>query len=278
MNEFTPKKIDTRDTTRKPQNLRKTKSILIGAGNTVFGADIRGMWLGAKRFADAPFRVNMLGEVEGISFTGTTLTGATINGSTITGGTIKTVDSNTRVELSSSSNALLVYQDYLGNPVQRVSLDASGIYFARFDGVASGGIFGLGTNSLYLTTGANGFQFTESSIVPSNSQDLGGSFIASDRFGTIYLLNSPDVSSDIRLKKNIKDIHYGLDSILKINPISFNRDKEKRTHLGFSAQEINKVLPEITSKGKDGFLSITPEEIIPVLVQAIKELNSKIEH
>ena len=59
-----------------------------------------------------------------------------------------------------------------------------------------------------------------------------------------------------------------------MNPISFERDKKKK-HLGFSAQEIQKILPEIVAGSKDKLL-LRPEEIIPVLVNAIKEQDERI--
>lgn len=34
-----------------------------GYGNAIFGADVNGIWLGAADFADAPFKVNMDGDV-----------------------------------------------------------------------------------------------------------------------------------------------------------------------------------------------------------------------
>lgn len=34
-----------------------------GAGNSIFGSDENGIWLGAAEWGDAPFRVNMEGQV-----------------------------------------------------------------------------------------------------------------------------------------------------------------------------------------------------------------------
>ncbi len=41
----------------------------IGAGDTSFNVDLGGMWIGNRRFADAPFRINMLGQGFGRFFT-----------------------------------------------------------------------------------------------------------------------------------------------------------------------------------------------------------------
>jgi len=72
------------DTKAKPSPVERTgmahgKSIIerlwslaVGAGTTVFRADISGIWLGAKKWADGPFRVDMEGNVtaESITVTG----------------------------------------------------------------------------------------------------------------------------------------------------------------------------------------------------------------
>jgi hypothetical protein len=60
--------------------------------------------------------------------------------------------------------------------------------------------------------------------------------------------------SDEALKKNIKNRIGCLDLIEKLNPIEFNYKKEKggKKHLGFSAQEVEKVLPELVHEDEDG--------------------------
>jgi hypothetical protein len=56
-------------------------SMRIGAGDTVFSSDISGIWLGAKAFADAPFSVDMEGNLVATSVS---ITGGTIEGVDIT--------------------------------------------------------------------------------------------------------------------------------------------------------------------------------------------------
>ena len=66
-------------------------SMQVGAGATVFCADISGIWLGAKTFALAPFKVDMSGNVtaSSVTITGGTITGTTVAGYLLlTGGTL----------------------------------------------------------------------------------------------------------------------------------------------------------------------------------------------
>ena len=96
-------------------SLRNLKELFVGGAGYFFGVDKRGLWLGSPNYDDAPFKVDMEGNVEGIGFDGQTVTGATlvggtiigndITGSTIEGGTVdgavvRTSDGPNRVELN----------------------------------------------------------------------------------------------------------------------------------------------------------------------------------
>jgi hypothetical protein len=92
--------------------------------------------------------------------------------------------------------------------------------------------------------------------------------------------------SDIRYKKNITPVTYGLNEILQINPIKYNYDLpigdirhgDTDNHLGLSAQEVQSIIPEAVHimKGKD-MLAMTYLELIPVLINGIKEQQVQIE-
>jgi len=141
------------------------------------------------------------------------------------------------------------------------------------------------------------------SITPTitNTYDLGTS---ASRWKNIYLQNSPIVTSDITLKKNIKDLGYGLTEIMKLNPISYQWKNDyigktfipenlRQTSLGFSAQELQTVLPEVVKThdwkitneaNPKTFESVQNEklgvmytQIIPVTVKAIQEQQAQIE-
>lgn len=84
-------------------------------------------------------------------------------------------------------------------------------------------------------------------------------------------------ASDERLKKNIKDISYGLYEIEKLRPVSYNFKKgDDQTKLGFIAQETKDVLPEIVDGSEDTNYGISYDEVIPVLVKAVQELSAEV--
>jgi hypothetical protein len=86
-------------------------------------------------------------------------------------------------------------------------------------------------------------------------------------------------SSDITLKGNIQTLTNSLDKIKALNGVTFtwNSDPDKKTKIGFIAQEVQKVLPQIVNKNfQDETLGVEYTSIIPVLVNAIKELEARV--
>lgn len=61
INPFTDIPLPVNTDAEKLRSLVNGRSLNIGNGDTAFKADRSGIWLGAKTFADAPFKVDMLG-------------------------------------------------------------------------------------------------------------------------------------------------------------------------------------------------------------------------
>ena len=87
--------------------------------------------------------------------------------------------------------------------------------------------------------------------------------------------------SDRRLKKNIQDLNYGLKEIIALQPVTYNwidPSKTNKLQLGLIAQDARKVLPEIVNGDEEkGKLGINYVELVPVLINAIKEQQSKLD-
>ena len=86
------------------------------------------------------------------------------------------------------------------------------------------------------------------------------------------------ISSDRRLKANIENTKYGLETILKLAPVDYTLKSNGLAQIGFIAQDIKPLIPEAVN-GKEGILEkgetlgITYSSLIPVLTKAIKEQN-----
>lgn len=86
-----------------------------------------------------------------------------------------------------------------------------------------------------------------------------------------------DFTSDRDLKTSIENLSYGLDEILDLQPKSFKYRGSDRETLGFIAQDVESVIPEIVSQNQDGVYSMSTEKIVPVLVAAVQELTERVE-
>ena len=88
--------------------------------------------------------------------------------------------------------------------------------------------------------------------------------------------------SDQKLKENISPLTpYCLDVVTQLSPIKFKYKEREGDHFGFIAQEVQKIIPEIVEENefldKGTFLTLRSTEIIPFLVQAVKELKKEVE-
>ena len=90
-------------------------------------------------------------------------------------------------------------------------------------------------------------------------------------------------SSDINRKKDLEDSKIGLKEVMELQPKLYrmkedNNDSNK--HLGFIAQEVEKVLPQAyLEQGEDDnkFIGLTEMPIVAALTKAIQELTAKVE-
>ena len=100
--------------------------------------------------------------------------------------------------------------------------------------------------------------------------------------GNATLLGTLTQSSDKRLKKDIKDLSYGLKEILVLQPKSYHWKNSTSVNesLGLIAQDVKSVIKEIvhTSDDENKSLSISYIELIPVLIKAIQEQHDIIKN
>lgn len=88
-------------------------------------------------------------------------------------------------------------------------------------------------------------------------------------------------SSDKRLKKDITLISDALEKLNSINGVYYRwnekstaLDKESK-RLGVIAQEVRKVFPEAVMEDPNGYLAVSLDGLVPVLIESVKELNEK---
>ena len=90
-------------------------------------------------------------------------------------------------------------------------------------------------------------------------------------------------SSDERLKENITPIENALSKVELISGNTYdwkegfdNIHPHKGNDVGVIAQEIEKVLPQVVVERQNGYKAVDYEKIVPLLIEAIKELSAKV--
>lgn len=157
----------------------------------------------------------------------------------------------------------------------------SGHVFIGYDA----GAFASGNNQLYIANSKttdpliygefdNGLVQINGVLSPrkDNTHTLGTS---SNRWSTVYATNGTIQTSDERFKKNIENMGYGLTTLMELRPVTYQWKEEENgdTKLGFIAQELEKVVPEVVSIANDDIQTrgVNYAELVPVLVKAIQE-------
>ncbi|MCM1073667.1 MAG: tail fiber domain-containing protein, partial [Bacteroides sp.] len=84
--------------------------------------------------------------------------------------------------------------------------------------------------------------------------------------------------SDRRLKNVGKTFNSGLDKIKKLEVFNytFKEDESQTPRVGVMAQDLQKVFPNAVFKGEDGFLRIRMEDMFYAVINAVKELDSRL--
>ena len=154
--------------------------------------------------------------------------------------------------------------------------------------VSSGDVSNNATNFIQLkiepiAEGSNQMQFAtitnKYAILQEGTNDI------NRFFGEIRYSNGLTNVSDKRTKTEKSEFKDGLESLLKIRPIVFNRIEKygnvNKDHVGIIAQELEDVLPIAVSEISDGGIKdlkvFNPETLTYVCINAIKNLKEELD-
>jgi hypothetical protein len=87
-------------------------------------------------------------------------------------------------------------------------------------------------------------------------------------------------SSDERIKSNINDLESDiLDTLTQVRTVSYNwsEDTNSPTQIGFLAQDLEQYFPQLVTTNESGMKSVYYSQMTPILVQAIRELDLRID-
>lgn len=136
-------------------------------------------------------------------------------------------------------------------------------------------IFSGITNFENSTNFNNSTQFTEEAV-------FGNGVIVND---CDVIVNNGNVTSsggffdtsDERLKNIENEINVNLDDIKNIKKIYFyyKHDDKKEKHIGVSAQDVEKIYPEITNINNEGYLTVDYSKLSVIALKAIDVLSEE---
>ncbi len=95
--------------------------------------------------------------------------------------------------------------------------------------------------------------------------------------GTITATGDITAYSDETLKSDIRTISGALDLVASMRGVTFTRKDTGHRGIGVVAQELAAVIPEAVQNNDGGLLSVAYGNLVGVLIEAVKDLASKVE-
>jgi hypothetical protein len=171
----------------------------------------------------------------------------------------------------STNNAvqLMFYYAGSGSASNRFGLGFQGT--SELFTLLAGGNVGVGTTGpdTLLTVGSSG----PSGNVAHFQNSTGSCYVNPTS-------TSLSCSSDRRLKKNIAPLGTNaLSGVLTLEPVRYNWRNEAAgapAHTGFIAQDVEKVFPDLVSRGADGYLALNYPGFAPYLTKAVQQQQAEI--
>jgi hypothetical protein len=138
-----------------------------------------------------------------------------------------------------------------------------------------------GTTDIIFASGSGNVGI--GTITPDQALHVVGEIVATGEITAFY-------SSDERLKENIQILSTPLTKLTSLRGVEFDWTDEhidsrggldklyvQKHDVGVIAQEVEKVLPEVVVDRDDGYKAVRYEKMIPLLIEAIKELKTELD-
>jgi hypothetical protein len=181
-------------------------------------------------------------------------TTATFSGAVTATNAVFTNDGSSRVMYLRGSGNIIQFQDANSVNKWEVVGREGTFYIYKNDGTGTGYVYQINSSGAHIITGAASFS------------------------STVTVSGTLTENSSIRYKENIEPIKYGLDKVLQMRGVTYNKKDNGVKEIGVIAEEIYEVLPEVVLKNEEGEIdSVSYGRITAVLIEAIKDLKKEIE-
>ena len=131
----------------------------------------------------------------------------------------------------------------------------------------------------HVSIGQNGGTDIESASIGNNTL---AALEVHNVVGTtsIYASNDIVAFSDISVKDNIRPIPHAIQKVKRLNGRLYTRkdsDDKEEIHMGLIAQEVEQVIPEVVKDLPEGKKAVAYQNIIGLLIEAIKDQQKQID-
>ena len=164
------------------------------------------------------------------------------------------IGQNASVDLGAATNRIVIGQAAIAKDDNTATIGNTNLTDVYLGGNSDGYSANLRASSVYLENGDQ--------ISNANS-------------GTIVFSGNITVSSDMRLKDNIKPLGDTMIDILKLDGKSYTRDG--REEIGLLAQDVQLVYPELVSEDANGMLSVNYQALSAILINGIKDQEARLQ-
>jgi len=147
----------------------------------------------------------------------------------------------------------------------------------------SGGNLKFSKSNDDMATKTDAFQITLAGNVGVGSTAPSQKFDVYGGNGRVESGYSWLTSSDERFKKNITTLENSLENVMKMRGVRYDLKEDKNSsegegkHIGFIAQELEKVYDELVVEDEKGYKSVAYDKVTAVLVEALKEQHKEID-
>ena len=151
-----------------------------------------------------------------------------------------------------------------GDIIVSGNINLTGNLYKNNNLYASDSLWESSNNNIFYTKGNVGIGTT----VPTYTLHVMGPIYSSDRITAF---------SDVRFKENIKTLDSCVSKVNQCRGVSYIKTDTGEKHLGFIAQELEKIFPELVVTDEfSGFKSVAYGNMTAVLLECIKELSEKV--
>lgn len=114
----------------------------------------------------------------------------------------------------------------------------------------------------------------EGSTTFTGEQTISGNVIINGTMSATEIIET----SSIRFKENVKPIEQAYETISKLQGVTYNWKETGKEDIGFIAEEVDKILPQLVDKNEDGIVNgMNYSKLTALLVEVVKNQQKQID-